>query len=111
MPVEVAGAEPPAGDYGEAGDWSRGVACLGYAARSGDIDASCAEVARFLDSWERVNDGPPWVADGSQRMSSWPTYCGGAREYFGAVGGVGERKLTARAEAEGWYTPVDYRDL
>jgi len=114
VPVEVVGAQPPSGHgYGIRRDWLRGIRCLESASRDGDIDASCGQVARFLDAWEAANGGPPWVADGSRRMSSWPAFCGG-REQFAAVGGVGERKLTERAETEGWYTLVsieDYRNL
>jgi hypothetical protein len=119
MPVEVVGAQPPSGQppsghgYGSAGDWFRAVKCLEHASSYGDLDASCGQVARFLDAWESANGGPPWVADGARRMSSWPAFCGGC-EQFAAVGGVGERKLTAHAVREGWYTAVGiegYSDL
>ena len=70
-------------------------------------------MAVFWNVGQAANGGPPFVRDGSRRMSSWPAFCGG-REQFAAVGGVGERKLTERADIEGWYTPVsieDYRNL
>lgn len=103
MPIEVVGAEPPLGDYGHFGDWFRGVQYLDGAARFGGPDDGCAEIANFLDSWERVNGGPPWVADGSKRMSSWPTYCGG-RDWWRIPGVTGERKPPVPE-------PIDYRDL
>lgn len=96
-------------DYDIAGDWLRGLMCLEYARHTGVVDESCAEVANYLDAWEAANGGPPRHLDG-ERVSSWPTFCGG-RERFTCPGMSGERKLTAVAFREGWHVPVDYLDL
>lgn len=102
-------AAQPVSDYDDSGDWFRGLKCLEYAHHTGVVDDSCAEVANYLDAWEAANGGPPRRLDG-ERMSSWPTFCGG-RERFTWPGVSGERKLTAVAVLEGWYAPVDYLDL
>lgn len=103
MPIEVVGAADQSGEYRHAADWHRGVQHLEYVARFGGEPDGCAELANFLDRWEQVNGGPPFVRDGSRRMSSWSTYCGG-RERWRVPGVTGERP---RPVPE----PVDIRDL
>lgn len=95
--------------YRDPGDWFRAVNWLQVAHRRDNVDESCARVANFLDAWEAANDGPPWVMDGSERLSSWATYCGGVREVFVRVGVAGEQLLPDCAAD--WYAPIDYREL
>lgn len=100
----------PSVDYQDAGDWLRGILWLDIARRRNEIDESCARVANFLDAWESANGGPPWVRDGSQRMSSWPEYCGGTRDAFVRAGVAGEQSLPDDCPSD-FYAPIDWRDL
>lgn len=103
-------ASAPSVGYESAGHWFRGIRWLDVAHRGGHVDESCARVANFLDAWESANGGPPWVHDGSKRMSSWPAYCGGGREEFVRAGAAGEQLLPDGCP-EGFCAPIDYRLL
>lgn len=101
--VEAAGA------YSSPGDWFRAIQWLEVAGKRGAADESCARVANFLDNWEAANGGPPFVQDGSHRMSPWPTYTG-PRGLFVRPGVRGEQ-LLPDCVPPGFYDPIDYREL